>query len=98
MQPPEGPPVCTALNLCPSGHAAADLLDDLAQLDAHRHFNQAGVGDLAGERKDLGALAALRAHVVANHLPPLRMMGAMLAKVSTLLMSVGLPHSPLTAG
>ena len=37
--------------------------DDLAQLDAHRHFNQAGVGDFAGERKDLGALAALRAHV-----------------------------------
>jgi hypothetical protein len=34
----------------------------------------------------------------ANHLPPLRMMGAMLAKVSTLLMSVGLPQSPLTAG
>ena len=30
MQPPEGPPVCTALNVPPSGIAAADLLDDLA--------------------------------------------------------------------
>ena len=27
--------------------------------------------------------------IVANHLPPLRMMGGMLANVSTLLMSVG---------
>ena len=44
------------------GNAAADALDDLAELDAHGHFNQAGVGDLAGEREDLGALAALRAH------------------------------------
>ena len=63
MQPPEGPPVCTALKVWPSGNAAADDFDDLAQLDAHGHFNQAGVGDFAGEREDLGALAALRAHV-----------------------------------
>ncbi len=79
------------------GNAAADDLDDLAELDAHGHFDQAGVGDFAGEREDLGALAALRAHA-ANHLPPLRMMGAMLAKVSTLLISVGLPHRPLDCG
>ena len=46
-----------------AGHAATDDLDDLAQLDAHGHFHEAGVGDLAGESKDLGPLAALRAHV-----------------------------------
>ena len=33
-----------------------------------------------------------------NFLPPMRRIGAMLAKVSTLLMRVGLPQSPLTAG
>ena len=53
--------------------------------------------DLAGEREDLGALA-LSEPMPANHSPPLRMIGAMLAKVSTLLISVGLPHRPLTAG
>ena len=46
-----------------AGYAAADDLDDLAQLDAHGHFDQAGVGDFAGEGEDLGAFASLRAHV-----------------------------------
>ena len=61
MQPPEGPPVCTALKAPPSGDAAADVLDDLAQRRAHRHLDQAGVRDLAGQREDLGALALLGA-------------------------------------
>ncbi len=37
------------------------LDDDLAQRRAHRHFDQAGVGDLAGQGEDLGALALLGA-------------------------------------
>ena len=41
--------------------AAADVEDDLAQRDAHRHFDEAGVGHLAGQGEDLGALAALGA-------------------------------------
>ena len=36
MHPPEGPPVCTALNALPPLDAAADVVDDLAQGDAHR--------------------------------------------------------------
>ena len=36
--------------------------------------------------------------ILPNHSPPLRMMTGMLASVSTLLMTVGLPQSPLTAG
>ena len=36
--------------------------------------------------------------MAANHSPPLRMMGAMLAKVSTLLIRVGQPHRPSCAG
>ena len=49
------------LDRLPSGDAAADLVDDLAQRDAHRHFDQPGVRDLAGQREDLGALALLGA-------------------------------------
>ena len=61
MQPPDGPPVCTALNARPSGMPPPMSNDDLAQRDAHRHFDEAGVDDLAGEREDLGALALLGA-------------------------------------
>ena len=61
MQPPEGPPVWTALNFLPSGDAAADIEDDFPQGGAHGHFDQAGVVDLARQGKDLGALALLRA-------------------------------------
>ena len=43
------------------GDAAADLEDDLAQRDAHGHFDQAGVVDLAGQGEDFGALALLGA-------------------------------------
>ena len=57
MQPPEGPPICTALKLPPVLDAAADLLDDLADGDAHRHLDQAAAADLAGQGEDLGALA-----------------------------------------
>ena len=41
--------------------AAADLVDDLAQRDAHRHLDQAGVVDLPGQGEHLGALALLGA-------------------------------------
>ncbi len=64
MQPPEGPPVCTALNARPSDDAAADVEDDLAQRRAHRHFDQARVHDAAGEGEHLGALAGGRADAV----------------------------------
>ena len=54
-QPPSGPPVCTALNVLAAGDAAADVENDVAERNAHRHFDQAGVVDLAGEREDRGA-------------------------------------------
>ena len=44
-----------------AGHAAADLVHQLAELHADRHFDQAGVLDVAAQREHLGALAALRA-------------------------------------
>src|SRR6266702_3672013 len=41
-------------------NASADTVDDVPQLNAHRNFNQAGVGDLAGQSEDLGSLALFR--------------------------------------
>ena len=73
-------------------------IDDLAQRDAHGHFDQAGVLDAAGEGEHLGALALLGADARRTTSAPLRMIGAMLANVSTLLMSVGQPHSPSCGG
>ena len=49
------------LELLAVGNAAADIVDDFAQRDAHGHFDQAGVGDPAGQGEDLGALALFRA-------------------------------------
>jgi hypothetical protein len=46
-----------------AGNAAADDVDDLPELDAQGDFDEAGVLDASGEREDLGAFAALRAHV-----------------------------------
>ena len=43
------------------GDAAADVKDDLAQRDAHRHFDQAGRLDGPGQGKDFGPLAFFRA-------------------------------------
>ena len=77
------------------GDAAADVEDDLAQRDAHRAPRSSPVlTHLAGEREDLGALALRACRCAANQSPPLRMIGATLAKVSTLLMSVGLVPQP----
>ena len=93
MQPPEGPPVCTALNSRPSGMPPPMSKMISRRVDAHRHFDQAGVDDPARQREHLGALALLGADA-ANQSPPLRMIGGTLANVSTLLISVGRPHSP----
>ena len=90
MQPPEGPPVCTALNFLPSGNAAADVIDDLPQGDAHGHFDQAGVVDLADQGEYLGALAARGADARRTSPQPLLMMWGTLAQVSTLLRLRGL--------
>ncbi len=43
-------------------NASADVVDHFFERDAHRHFDQAGVLDLAREREHLGALAFFRAH------------------------------------
>ena len=62
MQPPEGPPICTALNWLAVADAASDVEDDLAQCAAHGDLHQTAADDLAGEGEHLGALAVLGAH------------------------------------
>ena len=49
------------LERAPLGHAAADLLDDLAQRRPHRHLDQPAAPDMPCQREDLGALALGRA-------------------------------------
>ena len=49
------------LDFAAVGRAAAHFLDDLPQRRAHRHFDEAGVVDFSGERKNFGALAFFRA-------------------------------------
>src|ERR1700728_3860271 len=44
------------------GNAAADAEDDLPQGHAHGHFDQAGALNFAGQREDLGSLAARGTH------------------------------------
>ena len=57
MQPPEGPPVCTALNGRSVEHPAADVEDHLPQGDPQRHFHQPRTLHLAYQGKGLGPLA-----------------------------------------
>ena len=46
----------------------------------------------------LQALLLLSVPILLYHSPPLRIMKGMLANVSTLLITVGLPHKPFTDG
>jgi len=101
MQPPEGARRSVLPERC--AHPvprATDDLDDLAELYAPWGTSTRPVcGDFAGHGEDACVPLLLSEPCGKNHLPPLRTMGAMLAKVSTLsCMSVGLPQRPLTAG
>ena len=49
------------LDFAAVGSAAAHGLDDVAQGGAHGHLDQAGIGNLARQGEDLGALALLGA-------------------------------------
>ena len=61
MTPPDGPPVCTALNFLPLGMPPPMPKMISRSVVPIRHFGQAGVADFAGEREDLGALGLLGA-------------------------------------
>ena len=94
MQPPEGPPICTALHFLPLGMPPPTPKTTLADGGAHRDFHQAGAPHHAGQGEHLGALAARRCPWRRTPRRRICMMVGTLAKVSTLLMTVGLPNRP----
>src|SRR5262245_18233972 len=97
MQPPEGQPVCTALTLAPSGAPPPN------SSTISRKVMPIGTS-LGPVLRPLPAIAKtlvpllFSVPIAANHSAPLRMIAGMLANVSTLLISVGQPHNPLSAG
>ena len=92
-QPPEGPPICTALNFLPSG-----MPPPMSKMTSRR------VVPMGTSTRPVFTTLPVRAKVLVPglasvpmplyHPAPCRMMPGTLANVSTLLSTVGLPHRP----
>src|SRR5687768_17292774 len=97
MQPPDGPPVWTALNRFPPG-----IPPPMSKIISRK------VIPIGTSMRPVWLTCPLRAKtfvpllfsvpIDAYQVAPLRIIGTMLANVSTLLISVGQFHSPDTAG
>ena len=97
MMPPEGPPVCTPLNFLPS------LMPPPISKMISRRVVPMGTStkpELFTLPVRANTFVPLESAVpmLENHSAPLVRITGMLAQVSTLLMMVGQPHSPLMAG
>src|SRR5580765_4451651 len=97
MQPPEGPPVCTALIPPPSG-APPPICSTILRSVVPIGTSISPVLVILPARAKTLVPLLFSVPTPANHSAPLRIMGATLANVSTLLISVGLFHKPLSAG
>ena len=98
MQPPEGPPVCTALNCLPSGMPPPISSTISRSVVPIGTSIRPVLSTLPASAKTLVPLL-FSVPMAANQSPPLRMMGGMLANVSTLLISVGqLPQARFRPG
>ena len=58
------PPGITAFDLAALPHAAADVVDDLVERDAHRQLEHAGLVDVARDAHDARAARAAHAELV----------------------------------
>ena len=98
MQPPDGPPICTALNFLPSRMPPPMSIDDLVDGHAHGDFHQAAARRSC--RPGRRPWSPCCSPCPWRRRPRRRswMIQGTLAKVSTLLMLVGLPQSPVRAG
>ena len=97
MQPPEGPPVCTALYLRPSGMPPPiSKMISRSVMPIGTSIRPVFSTRPASAKTLVPLLFSVP--MPANQSAPWRMIGAMLAKVSTLLMRVGQPHRPSSAG
>src|ERR1035438_10548629 len=97
MQPPEGPPVWIAFNVWPPG-TPPPITSMISHSLMPRGTSINPVFAILPVSANTFVPLLRSEPMLANHLPPLRTIGATLAYVSTLFSSVGLPHNPLTAG
>ncbi len=97
MQPPEGPPVWAALKALPPGMPPPMSKTSSPRVMPMGTSTRPVLVTLPERAKTLVPLL-FSVPMAANHSQPLRMMWRMVARVSTLLITEGLPHSPLTAG
>jgi hypothetical protein len=86
----EEPPGITAFSLRPPRMPPA-ISSSFGERRAHRHLEVAGTIDVAGDREQLGAAVVGLAQIQEGFSPPMPMMKGTEAKVSVLLMVVGLP-------
>src|SRR3974390_2641950 len=97
MQPPEGPPVWTALILPPSG-APPPISSTILRREVPMGTSIRPVLVILPARANTFVPLLFSVPIPANHAAPLRTIGATFAKVSTLLINVGQPQRPLSAG
>src|SRR6516225_1119407 len=97
MQPPEGPPVWTALILPPSG-APPPINSTILRRDVPMGTSIRPVLVILPARAKTLVPLLFSVPIPANQSAPLRTIGATLANVSTLLMWVGEFFKPLSAG
>src|SRR4051812_33997654 len=97
MQPPEGPPVCTALIVPPSGGPPPISSTIWRRVVPIGTSTSPVLRILPAKAKTFVPLL-VSVPMPANQSAPLRMIGGTLAKVSTLLIEVGAPHSPCSVG
>src|SRR5690348_16335220 len=97
MHPPEGPPVCTALILRPSGAPPPISSTILRRVVPIGTSISPVLLIFPANAKTLVPLL-FSVPMPLNHSAPLRMIVGTFAKVSTLLIRVGEPYKPLSAG
>src|SRR5579871_3513129 len=97
MQPPEGPPVCTAFTGFPLAPPPPMSYTKFL-IGVPRGISTSPVFCTFPTSENTFVPALLALPVCVNHEGPLITIGAILHQVSTLLMFVGLPHNPFCAG
>ena len=97
MQPPAGPPVWTALKARPST-IPPPMSNTISRSVVPIGTSMSPVLTTRPASAKTFVPLLVAVPIEANQSPPLRMIGATLANVSTLLMSVGRSHRPATAG
>ena len=97
-QPPDGPPICTALIRRPSADAAADFFDDLRGALCPSALRSVRPGGFFRPARTPWCLCSWPCRGRRSFSAPWRMIHGTSASVSTLLISVGLPHRPDWAG